>query len=76
MERPRSCRLPCIEHLDKIEELLVHYHHACWSCGREVISRAAASYDCTRCDVTSGAVPYAPWNARFDPDFAATASCP
>ena len=45
------CRLACIG------AGVMHYHHVCWSCEGDVVTRSPWSYGCTACEVTERALP-------------------
>lgn len=53
-----------------------HWHHECWSCGTEVITRMPRTYHCRDCDVTAapGTVSHA--HDSFDSALAAALPSP
>lgn len=53
-----------------------HWHHACWSCGVEVISRMSMTYTCVTCDVGAGPDTTSHGDSSFDPEFAASHPSP
>lgn len=53
-----------------------HWHHACWSCGGEVITRMSMTYTCKTCGVDAGPACTTSAHPEFDPEYAATHGSP
>lgn len=75
------CEKPCEDALlltryDLTVEVEKHYHHRCWQCGGEVVSRFTRSYDCRACDCSLGERWPSDLHLWFDPEFAARAVSP